>query len=486
MLIRNSALYMVARLLPGLFSLATTAVLTRLLDPQEYGLYGLALVIMMFGSTVAFDWLGLAFLRFYQGRRDDPRLSATFVSIFVALVAISAGALALALLAGLVPAHLISAAVLGLVMVWALSWFELVSRIAVAEFQPIQYMKMNLGRSFLIFAGAVAAAWLTGNALWTAAATAFGMFLGAFFGNVPIPRPSWRLFDRDLSRDVLVFGIPMAASMALSTLTDSGTRFILVHLDSARALGLFTAASILVQNTLGVMGTGIASAGYSLVVRDVERGDHAAARRQLLANGSLLLAVLAPASMGIALTGDSIATSLVGSKFEVGVAPLMPWMALSSFLGGMTSCYFDQAFQLGKRPHLKIWSAGITGVLSIGLSIYLIPFYGPLGAALALFAASTFTNVYSIIVGRYAYGVPLPIAGGLRVGICCVIMTLAVVGLPNSGWTGLLLRAVVGVIAYALSAIAVNLLDCRDHAVRLATRAAPALVSFFQRVALKL
>jgi O-antigen/teichoic acid export membrane protein len=234
------------------------------------------------------------------------------------------------------------------------------------------------------------------------------------------------------------------------------------------------------------MGTGIASAGYSLVVRDVERGDHAAARRQLLANGSLLLAVLAPASMGIALTGDSIATSLVGSKFEVGVAPLMPWMALSSFLGGMTSCYFDQAFQLGKRPHLKIWSAGITGVLSIGLSIYLIPFYGPLGAALALFAASTFTNVYSIIVGRYAYRVPLPIAGGLRVGICCVIMTLAVVGLPNSGWTGLLLRAVVGVIAYALSAIAVNLLDCRDHAVRLARRAAPALVSFFQRVALKL
>ena len=50
MLIRNSAIYMVAKLLPGLFGLATTAALTRLLDPHEYGLYGLALVVMTLGS----------------------------------------------------------------------------------------------------------------------------------------------------------------------------------------------------------------------------------------------------------------------------------------------------------------------------------------------------------------------------------------------------------------------------------------------------
>ena len=257
MLIRNSAIYMGATLLSGLFGLATTAALTRLLDPHEYGLYGLALVVMTLGSSVAFDWLGLSFIRFYQGRRQDPRLLATFISIFFALCAISAGALGVALLTGIVPADLVAVSILSLLMVWAFSWFNLVSRISVAEFQPLEYMKMNLGRSFLILAGATTTAWLTRNSLWTAVATAAGTFAGAFFGKIPIPRPSWRLLDRDLARDVLVFGIPLAASLVLFSLTDSGTRILLEQLDSAGALGVYTAASVLAQATLGVIAGGV-------------------------------------------------------------------------------------------------------------------------------------------------------------------------------------------------------------------------------------
>ena len=100
MLIRNSALYTVAKLLPGLFGLATTAALTRLLEPHEYGLYGLALVVMTLGSIILFDWLGLSFLRFYQSRRDDPSLVPTFICMFVALAIVSAVALSVALISG--------------------------------------------------------------------------------------------------------------------------------------------------------------------------------------------------------------------------------------------------------------------------------------------------------------------------------------------------------------------------------------------------
>jgi O-antigen/teichoic acid export membrane protein len=472
MLIRNSAIYMVGKLLPGLFGLATTAALTRLLDPHEYGLYGLALVVMMLGSTIAFDWLGLSFLRFYQARRDDPDLVSTFICIFVALAAVSAAVLCAALIGGAVPANRIGTSVVGLLMVWAYSWFELVSRLAVAEFQPINYLRMNLARSVAVLGGATTAAWLTASPLWTAIGTAAGMFAGTFFGRVPIPRPSWRKFDRELAREVLVFGIPVAASMALYSLIDGGTRVLLEQLDSARALGLYTAASILVQTTLGVMATGVSSAGYSLVVREVERGDHSAARWQLLANGTLLLAVLAPASLGMALTGNCIATTLVGSKFVSGVAQLIPWMAATSFFGCVRSNYFDQAFQLGHRPHLLIWITGLAGVIAIGLSLYLIPREGPIGAAIAVAIAMVVSCVHSMIAGRYAYSLPLPITACIRVGICCAIMALVVVRFPDSGWTGLVLRTGFGLATYALAAIAVNLLDSRERAISFAKRAA--------------
>lgn len=467
MLIQNSAIYMVAKLLPGLFGLATTAALTRMLDPHEYGLYGLALVVMTLGSIILFDWLGQSFLRFHQARRHDPKLISTFIWLFAALALVSAAALGLALIAGIVPADLIGASVVGLLLIWASSWFELVSRLAVAEFQPVKVLSMNLGRSLLVLVGATAAAWLTTSPLWTAVGTGAGILAGAFFGRVPIPRPSFRLFDRGLARNVLVFGAPMAVSMTLFVMIDGGTRVLLERLDLARALGLYTAASVLAQSTIGVIAAGVSSAGYSLAVREVERGDDAAARRQLMANGTLLLAVLAPASLGIALTGNCIATTFLGSKFVSGVAPLMLWMAANSFFNALRANHLDHAFQLGKKPHLQVWVMGFAGLIAIGLSFYLIPKEGPIGAATAVTVAYAVACVLSMIAGRYAYSIPLPIAAGIRVGFCCLMMAFVVVQLPDSGWAGLILRATFGAATYALAAVAVNLLDTRAHALRL-------------------
>ena len=252
-----------------------------------------------------------------------------------------------------------------------------------------------------------------------------------------------------------------------------------------RATGLGSGRSVFIppppfwrSPRLGSLRRGVSSAGYSLAVREVERGDHTAARRQLLANGTLLLAVLAPASLGIALTGNCIATTLVGSKYVSGVAPLIPWMAASSFFNCLRGTTSTMRFSSAKRPHLQIWVAGLAGIIAIGLSFYLIPKEGPIGAAIAVAATSVVTCVHCMVAGRYAYPIPLPIAAGIRVGICCAMMALVVVELPDSGWTGLVLRAGFGAAAYALAAVALNLLDSRQHAIRLAKQAARWLAAF--------
>ena len=83
-----------------------------------------------------------------------------------------------------------------------------------------------------------------------------------------------------------------------------------------------------------------------------------------------------------------------------------------------------------------------------------------------------------MIAGRFAYPIPLPVAASIRVGICCVMMAFIVIQLPDSGWTGLVLRATLGSGTYALAAIAVNLLDTRAIAVRFANPAVRRWVAF--------
>jgi O-antigen/teichoic acid export membrane protein len=306
-------------------------------------------------------------------------------------------------------------------------------------------------------------AWLTGDALWAAIGTGAGMFIGAWSGRASIQRPSRVHFDRGLAWRVLVFGIPLAVSAVLGSVIDGGTRILLVRLSSAEALGYYTAASVLVQSTLFFIGAAVYTAGYSLVVQAVEREDHAEAHRQLLANGALLLAVLAPASLGLALTGKAIATLFVGPKLVSGVIPLVPWLAVSTFLGGIRAYHLDQAFQLGRRPQLQVWMQLLAGITSVALCFYLIPTNGSIGAAVALTGAMTVSSVYAWIVGRHAYKVPLPVAASVRVAVCCGVMALAVVALPDSGRTGLVLRLVTGALSYGLAALAVNLLGVRTH-----------------------
>ncbi len=470
MLIRNSLLYMLARLLPGVFGMATTALLTRLLDVGSYGVYGLALVIMTFVSTMGFDWLGVSFLRFFDGKAGSERTVATFVHIFFGLLLLSGFLTLLAWALGAFTGAQAPIYALGILLAWSYSWFELAARLETAGLRPFRYLVMNLGRAALIFMGAVSAAWLTREPVWTAVGTGVGMFAGALLGTMRSYSLSPRLFDPVLARRVLAFGIPLAASLTLSGLISSGTRALVEALGSAEALGLYTAAFILVQNTLMVMAGGIASAGYPLAVRAVESGDAGRARRQLLANGSFLLAVMAPACLGMALTADGVAHTLVGHKFAPMVATLTPWMAAGAFFGTMRAHYLDHAFQLGRRPGLQVWVTCVAAAVALGLSAFLIPRYGPVGAAMGVAAGMAVSCVHASIASRFAYPVPLPVATGVRVLAACLFMALVVRAVPGSSLPAFVIQVAAGAAAYGLAALALNVIDLRSRALSFVLR----------------
>ena len=136
MIIRNGALYLIARVVPGLLSVATTALLTRLLAPDAYGTYGVTLIIMNFGSNIAFEWLGLSFMRFFEGHKDNPRTIPTFVALYFAMVALTGVVMAAAIALGFVPDGEHGLFAVGLGMAWAFSIFELLARLEVASFRP--------------------------------------------------------------------------------------------------------------------------------------------------------------------------------------------------------------------------------------------------------------------------------------------------------------------------------------------------------------
>jgi O-antigen/teichoic acid export membrane protein len=456
-------LYMVSKTTPGLLGMASTALLTRLLDPGQYGIYGLALVIMNLGQPMAFDWLGVAFLRFYQARRDDPRMIGTVLQLFAILIALAVGALLAAWAAGAFPTKDAPVYAVGLALMCSLGWFELVARFQIGSFQPMRYLVMNLGRGSLVLVGTVGAAWLTHNPVLACVGTAIGMVGGALLGTSRSWRVGPRYFDRDLAKSLLQFGLPLAASLTLASFINSGTRALVEILGSTAELGKYTAAFLLIQNTLAVMAGSIVSASYSLAVKAVETGDAALVRKQLLANGSLLLAIMAPASLGMALTAGSIAHTLVGAKYVDSVTILTPWLATGAFFAAIRAHYLDHAFQLGKRPYRQVRVSATAAVIAIGLCFWLIPTQGSIGAAFALVAAMAVSCVHSWFEGLKAQPIPLPLHAAGRILPACAVMAAVVLAIPGHGPLSFALQVSLGGLAYLSAGVAFDVLGARDR-----------------------
>jgi O-antigen/teichoic acid export membrane protein len=463
MLIRHSMIFVAAKALPSLLGMATTVILTRVLSPTQYGLYGLSLVVMSFTSSVAFEWLLLCLTRFYEGRHRDPKVVTTVLRLFGANILTTAMVL--------VPVWYFKLRdipegwnyVIGVVMTWSYAWFELIAGIEIVNLRSSAYFIMNSGRAVSVLIFAVGIAELTHDPVWTAIGTTVGMFAGSLLRRERVPLLAARGFDPDLAREMIGFGIPLAAALLMGGIAFTGTRAMVEWLGTPEALGYYTAAFVLVQNTLIVISTGIGSASYQLAVRAVESGDLAAARRQLLDNSTLLLVSMAPVSLGVALTAKGIAITLVGSQYTEAVYTLTPWMAASAFFTSIRACYFDHAFQLGHRPFLLIRVLAVSAVVSVGLAYWLVPRMGPEGAAIAITASAVMSCVLAWVEGTAAFPLPLPIAATARIFLACGVMTLAVLTVGRGTQVYFVMQVVVGVFAYSASLVALNLFGLRDR-----------------------
>ena len=209
MLVRHSALFLGARLAAALVGLATTVILTRLLDPAAYGAYGLALVVTALTSNIGYDWLQLAFARLGLANQQLSKVISTFVLLFIALAAISALVVTVLLEISSFSRTTNLTIMVGVILGTIFSWFELAARFEAINIRPFNYFIMIVGRAALLFIGAIGAALLTADPIWTVMGAALGTLVAAIFTAIMGGFPSGQFrvhdFDRNFANRIVIF-----------------------------------------------------------------------------------------------------------------------------------------------------------------------------------------------------------------------------------------------------------------------------------------
>lgn len=470
-MLKSGAIYFVGRFGAAVISFVSVAIYTRLMSPDEYGVYALVLSGALLAYASAMQWLALSLGRFLPAYQDHE-------DVVLSHVAAAYGTIALLFLigAGILVAWLIPATDTGVVVVLG---FGVFLATAPAEFtlinfqmrgKPYRYIQFALLRVTTAAAIGVALAYLG----WGSVGLLFGVVAGHLCIILPNLAGTWGgvrriLLRRQMFRELAAYGVPYAITGALAAIIHASDRYIIGLLIGTEAAGLYAAPYDLAMRSLQVLMLVVAMAGTPIILRAYEEAGEAAARPLIRRQAELLLGLALPAAMAYVMLSPAIAKVLLGAAFQATARELMPWIAAATLLDGFQAFYLALAFSLPKRPTPQIYIFAFGAVVNVVLNFLLIPRMGLIGAAQATVLAYVLIVISSFLIGRKLLPLPWPRAAFVKTAAACAVWALILWPVRNTtAVMPVALHFLIGAAVYLTILCALDVADTRHLLVRTA------------------
>jgi O-antigen/teichoic acid export membrane protein len=453
----------------ALIGFGAIAAFTRLMSAEDFGRYALALSISMAAHTLMFTWAEAAAFRFFAAARAEKRLADHFATLLALALTLGLG-----VLAG-------TAAVLAFAGlrddVAALSLFAsgaAVLRLITRLGRESDRAALAFGRYailetvYLVTGFAVGVGLLIMLDFGAAAPFAGLVAAGALVAFIDLPRllRNARGGEASIVRSLSYasYGTPLALALAVDLGVQAIARLVLASEAGAAPIGAYAAAFGLAR-ALDIVFMGISAAFAPLVFAAYEDKGTEAARDAAHGGFVLLAAITVPASIGLALLSQPIATLMVGEALRAETAATLPWLAIAGLMSGFGLYYWSEAFQLTRRTGQRALVMLAPGAVQLGLTAWLSATHGAVGAAMGAAAGASIGVVLLALVGRRLMPLPLPVNALTRIALATAAMTAAVVAFPAAHTTlGLFQSCALGAAIYGAAAIALNVLGVRDFA----------------------
>jgi O-antigen/teichoic acid export membrane protein len=270
--------------------------------------------------------------------------------------------------------------------------------------------------------------------------------------------------DTDRAKAYAAYGLPIAGAIVLDLALSTADRFLIAAFLGEAATGAYAAGYQLGNRPIEILMLWAVTASSPLLMAAWERGGAEAVRAIARQTFTAMIAIGAPAAVGIALVAKPFAELLVGPELRADAALIAPWTAASALMSGLMIHYFSESFQLVRRTDLRALMVAIPAIANIGLNLVLIPQFGLMGAVASTVAAYALGVVVMAVAGRRFIALPVDPGVVLKTAAACAAMAGAVMLLPSPGGVlELAAKAIVGAGVYGVVALALDLGGVRSQ-----------------------
>ncbi len=389
-LLRGSSIYVGSAALNALILFLLMPVLTRLLDPVQYGV--VATFTALVGLTSVFIGLNTHGLVSVQYFRSDRGAFKACVGASVGIMAASsiATAIVFALASDLI------AAVSGVTNQWqwavvvaAAGKFALALTLTIWQVQGLaaRYGAWQVTASTLTIGMTLAlVAWVgmgwegyaVAQAIATAALGVLGLILVARSGMLTLR------FSRDHVLQALRFGLPLLPHTLTGVAMASMDRLILAGAVGPGETGMYFVA-FQISSILVLFGGAVNQAWVPWLFGHLSSGD-AAARARVVTATYAMFGMFTVAAMVLALSGPLIVKILAGEQYAAS-AKLLPILCPAAALTGMYYLVANYIIYANRTALLSAVTAA-TAIVQAALTVTLAMYGGTVGVAFATLASA--------------------------------------------------------------------------------------------------
>ena len=479
MLLKHSLLYLPAQVIGPLVQLVAMVVWTHVIDERSLGIVTLVTAMHEFLQVVLLAWWSQYALRFFgrfQTNGDPTRFYRT-ENLVLLLSIIAQSAISVVLLLVLIApdagAPLIAATV-SYVVTRALSMY-VAERARVAQQIGIYSVQQIVGPVIGFAIGWAAIKQIAPAPEYPLFGYAIAQLIAVIAVLPGLDRGRGFLpVDREIVRQALRYGAPLVIGGALGWVSLNAPRFVINDFLGVASAGIFAVGYGLGQRAAGMAAMLVTVATYPIAVKTMERDGSGAAMRQLADNGALLMAVLAPATVGVFILRHEIVSTLIAAPFQSGTIAILPLSILAGCIRSVRAHFGDQAFLLHNRTGLSIVVSGIDAMTAVGVGIVAVLAWGLVGAAIASVVAACAAAIVSFALGMTLFKLQLPLLHLLKIAAACLLMGLCLRSLPLANHTFALVMHVVAGAACYLGAISLLYSPWIVRRLRKQSRVAPA------------
>lgn len=456
MLLRQTLLYLPAQVLGPVVQFLSIVLWTYFLDPGEMGTFALITAAQEFGYIATMFWFTLYAMRYFD-RNADAHGQAAFMNteagvMLAAAVGTALGVVALPLFIDVAWSPSLAAAALAYCLSRTLAT-HLTDRARTAQDTRVYtimqvswpVLGLALGVLFVKLFSASAA-----NVLW-GYALAQCLALAGVIGRLGLgSRPHH--ISADIIRTGLRYGMPLVIGGLFVWLANNGLRFIIEHKEGAGAVGLVTVGWGLGLRAAAFSAMLVTAAAFPLAVARSRENGISEGQAQLVRNGVLLLAILAPAAGGLWAISGPLVERIVAAPFREMTAAVLPWAILAGAARNLRIHFGEQVFLLREETRIPLANDVFDGLSTIVGGAVGLAMGGLPGSVAGATCGAIASLLVTLMSGAYLHRFTLPMGHLVRIATATAAMIAALHFVPMSATVPSLAAAILtGGMVYALA-----------------------------------